>query len=200
MITKTHIEQALELDRISYDDIYYLDLETCVEYYNKNPLIYIMLFDTEISKVIGYINFSPIAKEMFSLILSGQVIDTVIQSRDIVAYSDGCSCWGYMSSIVVHPDYRNHGYAKRMLHELNKLICSLAEINKIFFSGIVADAVSDAGYHILSKMGFDPIQSSLHDSRIMLLNPFSGNTRETDWNRSILSVYKQEVQENGFSI
>lgn len=45
-VTKEDIAQALELDRISYDEVYYLDVETCLAYHKKNPLIYIMLPNT----------------------------------------------------------------------------------------------------------------------------------------------------------
>ena len=199
-VTKEDIAQALELDRISYDEVYYLDVETCLAYHKKNPLIYIMLKDTSRNRVVGYVNFSPVTKETFDLILSGKVIDTVIQDKDIEAYTNNHPYWGYMSSIVVHPDYRQKGYAKIMLRKLSDLVCELAEKCGIFFHGIVADAVSDAGYHLLYNMGLEQMQASSHDTRIMYVNPFSEHVRESCYNKAILSSYKQEGQKNGLSI
>ena len=37
------ISEAIQLDRISYDDIYQLQVETCYDYFEKNNDIYIML-------------------------------------------------------------------------------------------------------------------------------------------------------------
>ena len=191
-ITKEHIAQALELDRISYDEIYHLDLETCEAYFRKNPLIYIMANDTAAKKIIGYINFSPLTEATYSRILSGQVIDTVIRGNDIVEYSDKQACWGYLSSVVVHPDYRQRGYARLLLSKLSELLCKLAEERGIFFKGIVADAVSDAGYRLLYHMGFEQVKSSAHDTRIMCFDPFSDPVRITDFNKRVLSIYQRE--------
>ena len=192
-ITKAHIAQALELDRISYDELYHLDPETCEAYFRKNPLIYIMLYDRIAKTVIGYLNFSPVTEAAYSLLLSGQVIDTVIREDDIVEYADRQPCWGYLSSVVVHPDYRHQGYAKLMLSKLSDLLCELAEDRGIFFKGIVADAVSDAGYQLLLRLGFEQLQSSAHHTRIMCLRPFSDSVRETDDNKSVLSIYQREA-------
>lgn len=198
-ITKEHIAQALALDRISYDEMYDLDLETCEAYFRKNPLIYIMLTDNAAKTMIGYINFSPVTEAAYSLILSGQVIDTLIRENDIVEYSDNLPCWGYLSSAVVHPDYRHKGYAKMMISKLSDLLCELAEERGIFFKGIVADAVSDAGYRLLDHMGFEQVKSSAHDTRIMCFNPFSDSVRKTDFNKRVLSVYSRE-ESNRFQV
>lgn len=194
-VTNEQIVQALALDRISYDEEYFLDAETCFAYYEKNPNIYIMAVDDSTRSVVGYINFSPVNKEMYDALISGQVIDTAIRPDDISTYRDHNEYYGYMSSIVVRPDKRKHGIATEMLEILRTFICKLAIERDIYFLEIVADAVSDVGNYILSKMGFSLVGSSGHDTRIMRMKLLSGKTRVTPYNEQILNVYKNRRRE-----
>ena len=50
------------LDRISYDDLYQLQFDTCCDYFKKNNEIYIMAQDEGSDSIIGYINYSPVKK------------------------------------------------------------------------------------------------------------------------------------------
>ncbi|OUQ25843.1 hypothetical protein B5E77_10210 [Lachnoclostridium sp. An131] len=186
-ITPSYIKQALELDRISYGEDYYLDFDKCLSYYQKNNEIYIMAVDSVKQKVLGYINFSPVTEKMFRLIKTGSVIDTVISDEDIVRYIEGNNCWAYMSSIVVHPNYRHKGLARRMLGKLENFIFSLASERSIYFYGIIADAVSAGGQKLLSNIGFKAVKRSEHDTVIMEMN--FDEAPETQYNREILKIY-----------
>ncbi len=190
-VTINHIAQALELDRISYGEIYQLQLNTCLDYFNANPEIYIMAIEKETDKVIGYINFSPITEDMYNLLSSGQVVDTILDARDILSYTKGSVLWGYFSSIVVHPDYRQHGVATEMLFCWSDLIIRLATENSIYFKKIVADAVSDVGAHLLSEMGFSFVRPSKHESKIMTLDLFEKNTIDSKFSEKLLTVYQK---------
>ena len=77
------------------------------------------------------------------------MIDTIITGDDVLPYHDGCFYWGYFSSIVVRPDYRQHGVATQMLFYWLNLIFRLATERNIYFKKIVADAVSNVGTHLL---------------------------------------------------
>lgn len=190
-INQEYIKQALELDRMSYTDIYQLSVNTCISYYNKNNYIYIMAVDVTTNSVVGYINFSPVTHTMFNRIKSGEVIDTVISVDDIVPYKDGYNCYGYLSSIVVHPDYRQKGLAREMLRHLENLLYELAVSHKIFFNGIVADAVSEIGHYILMTLGFKDIKDSKHDSHIMVLDLFDRQTQKNRYNERLLVLYER---------
>ena len=126
-----------------------------------------MAYENDINMIIGYINFSPITKNMYDRIKSGEVIDTSISSEDIEEYVDNRNVGGYLSSIVVHPDYRRKGIASILLSRLNKFIDTMRKEHNIIFNGIIADAVSDIGYHLLRTQGFSEVKNSEHDSRIM---------------------------------
>lgn len=189
------ISQALQLDRISYEDIYQLELNTCYEFFDKNPDIYIMAIDEMTQKVVGYINYSPVTERIAKLMIDGEIIDSTFTKDDIVAYQDGKTCHGYFSSIVVHPAYRRHGIATKMLWHWVELVCYLANERRIYFREVIADAVSDAGMHLLTKMGFSEINPSQHNSRIMSLNLFSEKLVGIELTERILDVYSKREKE-----
>lgn len=64
-INREMISEAIQLDRISYDDVYQLKADTCFDYFEKNNDIYIMAVDNESGHVIGYINYSPIKEDVY---------------------------------------------------------------------------------------------------------------------------------------
>ena len=45
-ITEENISQALELDKLVYEEEYYVTIEQCLEWYNVNDQIYICLLYT----------------------------------------------------------------------------------------------------------------------------------------------------------
>ena len=126
-------------------------------------------------------------------------IDTVITGDDVLPYLDGSYYWVYFSSIVVHPDYRQHGVATEMLLHWLDLILRLAAERNIFFKKIVADAVSDVGVHLLSELGFAFVKPSMHESKIMALDLFKKNEVQTKFNDRLLAVYKKYSEKEGRS-
>ena len=83
------ISEAIQLDRVSYDDVYQLQVDTCLDYFEKNKDIYIMAVNPESGTVVGYVNFSPIRGSVYADIVSGSVVDTVITGDDVLPYEDG---------------------------------------------------------------------------------------------------------------
>lgn len=198
-INREMISEAIQLDRISYDDVYQLQVGTCFDYFEKNNDIYIMAVDNKSGRVIGYINYSPIKEEVYTNLVSGNVIDTVITGDDVLTYEDGTHYWGYFSSIVVQPEYRQHGIATQMLLGWSDLVFRLATNRSIFFRGIVADAVSDVGVHLLSEIGFSFAKPSTHGSMIMTLNLFSEDVVQSKFNDKVLAAYKKYKERKGKS-
>lgn len=193
------ISEAIQLDRISYDDIYQLQVETCYDYFEKNSDIYIMALEEKSDHVIGYINFSPIKESVYKELIFGNTIDTVITGDDVLPYLDGAYYWGYFSSIVVHPDYRQHGVATRMLLHWSDFVFKLATERDIYFKKIVADAVSDVGVHLLSELGFNFVKPSMHESKIMTLNLLQKNDVQSRFNEKLLAIHKEYSKKEGRS-
>lgn len=190
-INREMISEAIQLDRLSYENVYQLQVDTCFDYFDKNNDIYIMAVDNKSGHVIGYINYSPIKEEVYSELASGSVIDTIITGDDVLPYEDGVCYWGYFSSIVVHPEYRQHGIATQMLLYWSDLVFRLAKNRSIYFKGIVADAVSDAGVRLLSEIGFSFVRTSMHESKIMTLNLFSEDIVQSKFNDKLLTAYRE---------
>lgn len=164
-VKKNDIKEALELDYICYEEKYYLDLEACLRYYDKNPWIYFMALDDS-NSVIGYINLSHISKEKYEELRSGNEMDTSIVADDLVEYQNGQDCYLYFSSIYVHPEWRQQGVARTLLAQTDKFMRKLA-LNNIGINGIIADAVSEVGKQILLRRGFEVVCESDHQSIIM---------------------------------
>lgn len=198
-VSENHIKQALDLDRLSYGDEYQLQFDTCKAYFYKNNRIYLMAVDEHADLVVGYINFSPIRSEAFDLLRSGQYIDTILTAEDVVPYTPEEKCYGYFSSIVVHPKYRCQGIANTLLIQLKNLITNLAIEEGIYFKAIIADAVSDLGFRLLSKIGYVEIGDSNHGSQIMVLDLSSQNIKTNVYNDTMLEAYKtRRRSEYGF--
>lgn len=196
-ITYEMIYEAIQLDRISYDDIYQLQVETCYDYFERNNDIYIMALDNGSGHIIGYINFSPVKEDVFKNLISGNVIDPIISGDDLLPYLDGNFYYGYFSSIVVHPNYRHHGVATQMLQHWSKLVFRLAAEHDVYFSKIVADAVSNVGVHLLSKLGFSFIRSSTHESKIMTLDLFESHKFNPKFSKKLTAVNKKYSEKKG---
>lgn len=195
-INREMISEAIQLDRISYDDMYQLQVDSCFDYFKKNNNIYIMTIDNELGHVIGYINYSPIKEKVYRNLICGNMIDTLISSDDILSYKDGICYWGYFSSIVVHPEYRQYGIATQMFIYWFDMLLQLAQNRSIYFKGIVADAISDIGIYLLSKMGFSSGIISSHRSTIMFLDLFSENIISSKFNDKVITVYKKYKLDN----
>lgn len=193
------ISEAIQLDRISYPGAYQLQVETCYNYFESNNDIYIMAVDDKSGHVIGYINFSPIKESVFNKMIFGNVIDTVISGDDVLPYLDGTNYWAYFSSIVVHPDYRQHGVATQMLHFWADIVFRLAKERDIYFRKIAADAVSDVGAHLLSEVGFTFVKPSMHESKIMILDLSQKNEVHPKFKKKLLTVYKKYNEKVGGS-
>ncbi len=165
MVTDNAIKEALDIDRLSYDEIYFLDTQKCINYHKKNKYIYIMA-ENSFGKIVGYINYSPITDEMYEFLKSGYEVDTVITADDILEYKADTEYSIYFSSICVHPKYRKKGISKLLLSGLDILNDALSAAN-ITTKRIIADAVSESGKKLLLSRGFTVTCTTNHDSLIM---------------------------------
>lgn len=84
-----------------------------------------------------------------------------------------------------------------MLLYWSEFVLRLANSRSIYFKGIVADAVSDIGAYLLSKIGFSFVRQSTHKTRIMTLNLFSEDVQRSMFNEKILTVYREYGERNG---
>lgn len=185
---------AVKLDKMVYDERYWIDTNKCIEYFEKNCDIYIIAIEEKLNQVVGYINFTPIKDSVYEQILNGSFIDTSFNSDDILEYKNNKLYYGYLSSIVVHPKYREQGIAEQMTDKLSLKIANLAIEKGIFFREIAADAVTDSGLRLLLDMGFSVKKQSNHQSTIVTMNLFSRSIKRSRFNNKLIEVYTKTLK------
>lgn len=191
------INEARLLDRIVYDEEYYVTLDQCLEWNEKNNRIYTMIRDNETKKIIAYVNLSPVTNEYYEKILSGHFVDTYLPADAIVDYAMPDTYNLYFSSIVVHPDYQNSAVFLELFNAITRKFIQLGE-EEIFVRRMVADAVSDKGEKFCELFGMTKRWDSDHDSEIyevqMLPPKFRVSSRAT---RELYSYYEKMASELG---
>lgn len=164
-VTAEMIQQAVDIDNCVYSNGFQGVYETCVKWWGKNPLIYIMLEDKETHNIVGYINVMPISDTCYHKIRNGEIIDTDICLEDIETYDFRGTYNLYFSSIAIHPDYHNTNAFKNLV---DGFITHIQQLSKrgINFSSIIVDAVSDAGEKLCEHIRLNYILTSNHNSKI----------------------------------
>lgn len=109
--------QALELDRQTYPQEYWLDEETVVKYLRRYPEIYTFAVD-ENNRLIGYLNMSCIDLASFEKILSGEESDICIGENNLCFPKKATANILYFSSIVVDKKYRGQGVASALFNKM----------------------------------------------------------------------------------
>lgn len=159
------IEQAIELDKIVYDEEYFVSLDQCLEWNEVNNQIYTMIKKVDSDSVIAYVNISPVTDEYYEKIKSGEFIDTYLPAEAIMSYDMPSVYNIYFSSIVIHPDYQNTRVFKMLYDALIDKIIKLGE-NDMYIKRMVADAVSDKGMKFCQLFGMEKVKNSHHNSTI----------------------------------
>lgn len=164
-VTPEMIFQAVGIDRCVYSNEFQGIYETCLKWWQKNPAIYVMIEDCSTGKIVGYINAMPLRNEYYHRIRSGETIDTDIPEEEIETYDFPDTYKLYFSSIAIHPNYHNTSAFKALLDGFIIHILQLYE-REIYFSSIVADAVSASGEKLCNYIGLKHILDSNHGSKI----------------------------------
>ena len=194
------INQALNLDKIVYQDDYIISIEKCIAWYQRNSQIYTMLKDTLTNQIIAYINVSPISDEYYERIKDGDFVDTLLPPEAIMQYDLPYFYSIYFSSIVIHPDYQNTGVLKPLFDALVEKFIRLGN-NDILMKRLIADAVTEKGVKVCELFGMEKIKSSKHHSQIyetQFLPPkFRVTSKATN---ELYKFYEQKAEELDFII
>ena len=159
------IYQAVCIDSQVFSDEFKGVYETCIGWWKKNPSIYVMIEDSITHRFVGYINAMPLSDKYYNIIRSGLTIDNEIPPEEIETYDFPDTYKLYFSSIAIHPDYRNTGAFKSLFDGFIIHLLHLYD-REIYFSSIVADAVTDTGEKLCKYIGLKPVLDSNHGSKI----------------------------------
>lgn len=190
VITPKMISEAVEIDKLVYEDFYVGNLDICIKWWKKNKYIYVMLEDVRINKIIGYINAMPINENLYNVIKKGETIDVTIDEENIETYDLPDFYNLYISSIALHPAYHNSGAFKFLYDALMLLMIELFE-REIYFTKVIADAVSPIGEKLCKYIGMSKCKESKHNSKIFEGNLIPTNIRQTTkLSKKLIELYK----------
>ncbi len=164
-VTPDMIFQAVGIDHCVYSNEFQGVYETCLNWSGRNPDIYVMIEDCTTKKIVGYINAMPLSNEYYHRIRSGETIDIDIPCEEIETYDFPDTYKLYFSSIAILPEYHNTSAFKALLDGFMIHVLRLYE-REIYFSSILADAVSISGEKLCNYMGLNHIVDSNHGSKI----------------------------------
>lgn len=118
--------------------------------FNKNKQMFILLYDED--KIIGYLCFFPITKELHDRILhNDDFYDDNIEAKDVIPY--GKENYIYFISIALYKKYQGLGFGKKMMDAFMKKLKE-KESAGYKIKDILASAVSQQGERIAKKYGF----------------------------------------------
>lgn len=196
-VTIENIREAIELDKLVYDEEYYVTIAQCLGWRERNNRLYTMVKDDATGKIIAYANLSPVTEEYYERIKSGQFIDTLLPPEAIVAYSMPDLYNLYFSSIVIHPDYQNSQIFIMLFNAITRKLLILGG-EEIYVKKMIADAVSDKGEKFCALFGMSKYTDSAHGSciyEVELLPPkFRVSSRAT---KALMEYYEKIARELG---
>ena len=164
-VTLDMIHQAAGIDNCVYSSEFQGVYDTCINWWRRNPDIYVMIEDCSTKRIVGYINAMPLSNGYYHRIRSGETIDIDVPCEEIETYDCPDTYKLYFSSIAIHPDYHNTSAFKALLDGFIIHLLRLYE-REIYFSTVLADAVSITGEKLCHSMGLKPVLNSNHRSKI----------------------------------
>lgn len=165
-VSAKDIEQAIELDCIVYEeDIYHVNKKRCMEWFNVNHDIYVMIRDNESNKIISYVNISPVTFDCYEQFRNGNLIDADITADMLLSYDmpgvyDIC-----ILSVAIYPDYRNTCVLSLLLNAVVERFLNLANEEK-FIKRVVAEAVTKEGDKFCKIFGMTKVKDSNRKSTL----------------------------------
>ena len=194
-VKRQDIEEAVELDNLSYPECYRGNVLDCVKWSQANPDIYVMLRDKTTGRIIAYINVMPVTDECYAMIRGGKFIDVSIAPEMILSYDMPLPYCIYFSSIVIHPAYRNTGVFKYLFNAILSRFIELGK-NEIFIKKMLADAVSVEGEKFCRLFGMTKLDQSQHGSSLYEVSMIPPKFRVTSrMTKQLYDYYQAKYEE-----
>ena len=160
------VDGCLMLDKSVYELKYVGRKEFYDKAHQSRPENFIFAIDVSNGKLAGYILATPISKDIYEKMRTGNFIDTeLIKSNDILNLSEIEDNYMYIYSLVVSPGYQGSGISKDLVSEFFESIDNLDEDYKI--NSILADTINPKVFGNVSRYGFAPIEVTNHESVLM---------------------------------
>jgi GNAT superfamily N-acetyltransferase len=133
-------------------------------WYKRNQEVFWIARDGD--ELIAYMTMLPLSPEAFAATLEPQFDERRLSASDVLCYSNDGNYFGFVSSIVVHPDYRGSGVSRQLrAYFLNTLLnwwgCGRRIVR------ISAEALNDRGASMMKSLGLNEHVRSDHGSIIL---------------------------------
>lgn len=194
-VTPEMVKQAVEIDHLVYPAKYQASLDLCMQWYKRNPEIYIMAKDVTTNQIVGYINAMPLSSREYNILKQGEIIDNIIENEAIELY-DLPDCYSlYFSSVAIAPEYHNTSLLKSLYDAFYIKLIELSN-REIFFTEILADAVSPQGEKLCKYIGMRLLCRSNHNTNIYTVCLLPPNLRVyTNMGKKIVGIYQSYYEE-----
>jgi GNAT superfamily N-acetyltransferase len=147
------INLLLDIDSVVYDEDLQGNFEDIYGRFKANRDMFVLLYNKEL--LIGYMCFFPITDELYERIKEeDRLFDTDINGTQILDYKPNNSYKLYVLSAAIRPEYQGKGYFRLLSDGFNQFITEKREKNITFISALTT-SVSEAGYAIVKKLGFE---------------------------------------------
>lgn len=160
------IYDLMDIERDVYEEKDRGHFDSIEKRFNNNKEMFILLYDVD--KLIGYLCYFPISKELHDKILkAGDFYDDNIESKDVVEYSK--ENYIYLISIALYKKYHHQGLGQMMMDSFfDKLKEKKSSGHEI--KDILASAISPQGEKILEKYNFKLIQNKINEYGYKLMH------------------------------
>jgi GNAT superfamily N-acetyltransferase len=161
------VDPANDIFRLAssvYSSTTLLPASTLSGWYERNSEVFWIARDGE--KLVAYMTMLPLSHDAFASTLEPQFDEKGLSASDVLRYSKDGDYFGFVSSIVVHPDYRGSGVSRELrAYFLDTLVnwwtCGRRIVR------LSAEALNDRGASMMESLGLSEHVRSDHGSIIL---------------------------------
>lgn len=195
-ISRSDLDGTIELDKFVYPDELIPDSDSVWSWFSSNPDIDFIIKETVSGKVIAYAEAMPVSDESYAGIKSGQAVDLkFMTAENIMSYEMPGVYNIYISSIVIHPKYRNTVVFRMLFDALVRRCMSLVE-NEVFVGKLLADVVTPECTKFCKLFGMKNLGGTEHGTTlfeaVMMPPEFRTTSRLT---KQLKDIYRSKYDE-----
>jgi GNAT superfamily N-acetyltransferase len=149
--------RGCEIDSVVYNEVDRDTIENIYARFVKDKSLYFAAMNSDV--IVGYLAAFPISESYRDKMLShGMESDSDIVPDDVVVGSSTL----YLISVAILPEYQDTKVITYLLQELKSKLAKRKDYKRV-----IAHAVSDAGYKMMKRLGFEVKLLTDHGTRVM---------------------------------
>ena len=190
-VSRSLLAKIYDLDSKNYGKEYTWDTDYEKRIYEKNKKSYVIIKDN--TKVVGYISYLVINKNMFDKILRTKKMINNYDIESLERLKKSNKNYILLESINIEKKYQNYNVINKVKNNISQYIRSCYN-NHYYIDKIISIAVSDFEKDALEDCYFDEIKELNTKEKIYVLN----NTMIKE--KYLTKEYKKQVEKNKYSL